>query len=108
MLPVRLGAKGRSIELGAGRLRDPEPNRVLIAALRKAHRMLVWESGRPVIQEAQKSPYERSLRCLALLAPDLQRDILAGRQPARINLERLMKSPISLDWQAQHRLFGLA
>lgn len=107
LLPVRLGMKGSSIEPGAGRLRDPEPDRVLIAALRKAHRMLVWESGRPVIQEAPKSPYERRLLRLALLAPDLQRDILAGRQPARINLEQLMKSPIPLDWQAQRRLFAL-
>ena len=57
-----------------------------------------------MIQEAPKSPYERNLLRLALLAPDLQRDILSGRQPAHLNLERLMKSPIPIDWHAQRRL----
>lgn len=106
LLPVRLGMRGSSIEPGAGRIREPEPDRVLIAALRKAHRMLAWQAGRPVIQEAPKSPYERNLLRLALLAPDLQRDILAGRQPAHLNLERLMKSPIPIDWHAQRQLFA--
>lgn len=106
VLPIALGGKSRSIELAAHRTRQPAPDKVLISALRKAHRMLAWEGGRPLLAEAPKSPYARSLLRLALLAPDLQRDILAGRQPEALNLERLMKTAIPLDWEAQRRLFA--
>lgn len=44
------------------------------------------------------SPYEVRLRRLAFLAPDLQRDILAGRQPAHMSLEFLRKREIPLSW----------
>jgi hypothetical protein len=43
---------------------------------------------------------------LAFLAPDLQRDILAGRQPPELNLERLRKMAIPLDWNRQREALG--
>lgn len=42
----------------------------------------------------------------ALLAPDIQRDILVGRQPLHFNLEYFMKREIPLCWDAQRRLLG--
>jgi site-specific DNA recombinase len=43
---------------------------------------------------------------LAFLAPDIQRDILAGRQPARLNVERLRKMALPLNWSEQRKAVG--
>ena len=42
---------------------------------------------------------------LALLAPDIVEAILDGRQPTRMQLERLVK-PISSNWEDQSRALG--
>ncbi len=44
---------------------------------------------------------------LALLAPDIQKAILDGIQPASFTLERLKDSDHTLDWGAQLRMFRL-
>ena len=78
--------------------RDP----VLIKALRAAHAMLQTDaSGLPVLDAAPPSPYLRRLVRLAFLAPDLQRDILAGRQPPGLTLESLMRNPMPILWSRQ-------
>jgi len=38
---------------------------------------------------------------LAFLAPDLQRAILAGRQPPGLTLERLVRSTMPMLWSEQ-------
>jgi hypothetical protein len=43
-----------------------------------------------VLPQAPSKPYDRRLLCLAFLAPDIQRDILAGRQPPGLSLQRLV------------------
>jgi len=83
-----------------------KPDRVLIAALRKAHRMIETRGGMPWLDAGPASAYDRRLLRLALLAPDIQRDILAGRQPARFNLEFFMSRQIPLDWNEQRQLLG--
>ena len=78
--------------------RDP----VLIRALRAAHAMLgTDDAGLPVIEAAPPSPYLRRLVRLAFLAPDLQRAILAGRQPPGLTLEQLMRTPMPGLWSEQ-------
>jgi hypothetical protein len=57
---------------------------------------------------APASLYNRRILRLALLAPDIQRDILCGRQPPHLNLETLMNSDIPLGWQQQRRALGFA
>jgi len=47
----------------------------------------------------------KSLR-LAFLAPDLQHDILAGRQPPPLTLEGLRCRELPLCWREQCRVFG--
>jgi DNA invertase Pin-like site-specific DNA recombinase len=74
---------------------------ILIAALRKAHGMLTSHRGQPLVETAPVSPHDRKLLRLAFLAPDLQRDILAGRQPASLNLEKLRFMEIPLCWKQQ-------
>ena len=52
------------------------------------------------------SPYDRSILRLAFLAPDIQRDILAGLQPPDLNLERLGNLAIPLAWSEQRVALG--
>ena len=64
---------------------------MLIKALRTAHAMLGRDAaGGPVIDAIPASPYHRKLLRLAFLAPDLQRAILAGRQPPGLSLKQLL------------------
>lgn len=42
---------------------------------------------------------------LAFLAPALKRQILEGRQPGGLTLQRLMTTPIPLAWSAQQALY---
>ena len=106
ILPVRMRRRGgRSWILGStspGSQRDP----VLIKALRAAHAMLGADhAGLPVLEAAPSSSYPRRLVRLAFLAPDLQRAILAGRQPPGLTLAQLMRTPIPSLWSEQATWF---
>ena len=86
--------------------RAPSPDPHLISALRFAHSMVERDQRRPLVTTAPVSPYDRKLLRLAFLAPDLQRDILAGRQPRSLNLERLRKMEVPLAWSEQRKVLG--
>ena len=106
IVPVRMRRRGgRSWILGStspGSQRDP----VLIKALRAAHAMLGADhAGLPVLKAAPSSSYPRRLVRLAFLAPDLQRAILAGRQPPGLTLAQLMRTPIPSLWSEQATWF---
>jgi DNA invertase Pin-like site-specific DNA recombinase len=106
-LPVTAPLRGgrRSIQAGQPLAASPDP--VLIAALRKAHAMLGRDSlGLPLVTTAPVSPYDRRILRLAFLAPEIQRDILAGRQPARFNLEAFMRTELPLGWTEQRAALG--
>ena len=77
----------------------------LVAALRRAHRLLLRDRIGPHLAAAPVSIYQRKILRLALLAPDIQRDILAGRQPHGFNLEAFLRSDVPLAWAAQRRAF---
>ncbi|MXO72973.1 hypothetical protein GRI99_15185 [Altererythrobacter buctensis] len=102
-LPLRGGRKYVAASHRAG-----TPDLTLIAALRRAHAMLDRDRGRPLMVEAPASPYDRRILRLAFLAPDLQTDILNGRQPASLNLEYLMARDIPLAWSEQRTALGWA
>ena len=68
--------------------------------------MVVRKDGMPEVATAPSSPYERSILRLAFLAPDIQRDILVGRVPAGLNLERLQNFPLPLSWSEQRKMLG--
>lgn len=59
--------------------------------------------GVPALETAPTLPYHRMLLRLAFLAPDIQRDILGGRQPAGLTLEQLVRGDIPPGWDAQRR-----
>jgi site-specific DNA recombinase len=103
-LPASLGSRNvratiRPTSTPAGR-RDP----VLIKALRTAHAMIeLTRSGAPIIEAVPGPRYQRRLLRLAFLSPDIQRAILAGRQPAGLRLEDLVRNPMPTDWKEQQR-----
>ena len=106
LLPIRFVTRGSKQKIMPANTRPPQPDPVLIAAVRKAHAMLRTERGMPVLKTAPGSPYDRSILRLAFLAPDIQRAIIDGRQPLHLNLETLRKMAIPLAWSQQRQVLG--
>ncbi len=104
-VPLVLPLRGGRPLVVAGDL-QARPDSNLIAALRKAHSMMTLKRGQPLIETAPVSPHDRKLLRLAFLAPDLQHDILTGRQPLSLNLEKLRYLEIPLCWSKQRELLG--
>jgi DNA invertase Pin-like site-specific DNA recombinase len=103
LLPLALPLRGGKRLVLAGSRSSPRPDAKIIAALRKAHRMLGRDGGMPMVDRAPGSLYDRRILGLAFLAPDIQRDIFAGRQPPSLNLERLMRTALPLAWSEQRK-----
>jgi site-specific DNA recombinase len=112
-VPVCLRERGgrtwTHVPQGSGATRkDP----VLIAGLHKAHRLAAaagWQLDGTIEHGSCSAPentYERSLVRLAFLAPELQKSILDGRQPASITLEQLVRGDVPIGWRAQATMFG--
>ncbi len=102
ILPITLASRRGARTIASGTKPQAQPDSILIAALRKAHRMLGSDRiGRPVLHSSPASRYERRLVRLAFLAPVIQADILAGRQPHHVNLEVLIRADIPPDWDDQ-------
>jgi len=101
-LPASFGARHaratiRPAAVSAGR-RDP----VLIKALRSAHALVEQgRTGAPLITMVPAGRYERRLLRLAFLSPQIQRAILAGRQPAALKLADLVRNSMPANWEAQ-------
>jgi len=101
-LPLRGGK--RHIILGK---RNPrQKDATLISALRRAHTLVQKDRGMPLATEVSRSPYERRIQRFAFLAPDIQRAIIDGGQPAGLNLERLAKTLLPISWKVQRKVFG--
>jgi len=105
-LPVSLPLRGGRRLVIPGERSSSQPDKTLISALRKAHRMITRERGMPLIVTSPVICHDRKIVRLAFLAPELQRDILAGRQPPLLNLEALMKMHIPLAWNEQRVALG--
>ncbi|NQX95537.1 MAG: hypothetical protein HRT64_11585 [Erythrobacter sp.] len=71
-MPIRFATRGSKKKIVAATSKPPQPDHVLISALRKAHTMLRTERGLPVIDTSPSSPYDRNMLRLAFLAPDIQ------------------------------------
>jgi hypothetical protein len=119
ILPIRCRSRGGRTWIsgpagsdGTVRVRrDP----TLIKGLQQAHRILArhgWrpdgaiENGRALVAPA--NPHERKLCRLALLAPDIQKRILEGRQPWGLTLDQLLNGRIPTAWPAQREAFGFS
>ena len=106
LLPIRMQRHSRTKVIQSSGPAPSQPDDVLIKALRSAHAMLQTDSrGMPWLEESPKSPYERKMIMLAFLAPDIQKDILGGRQLGGLMLERLIHDGIPACWTEQRRVF---
>ncbi len=106
-IPAKLVVRGgRTLVIGStpsAARRDP----TLIRALRAAHKLVPRDaSGMPRIEASPPTPYLRRLAKLAFLAPEIQAAILAGTQPATLQLEQLMHRPMPPLWDDQAAQFG--
>lgn len=92
---------------------QPRPNAALIKAVTRAHN---WNqrlfSGKAssiksiAEEESLNERYVGRILRLAFLAPDIVEAILDGRQPADLDLDRLLKG-VPIAWADQRRVFGL-
>jgi DNA invertase Pin-like site-specific DNA recombinase len=107
-LPIALSRTGGKTAITSGAPNRARLDPAMIAALRRAHAMVGRDAHGPILTAAPDSQYARRLAGLALLAPDIQRDLLAGCQPPHLTLARLMAVEAPLDWAEQRRIFGFA
>lgn len=91
----------------------PRIDTTMVKAIARAHRWKrLLESGRfaSVAELAEAEKINQSYLCrvlrLTLLAPDIVEVILDGRQPARLQMDALLK-PMPLEWAAQKGLLSL-
>ena len=100
-LPRRMQLRGgRTWAIFSAAMSDsPSVDQALGAALQRAHLLAASAA-----EQAPANPYERKLIDLAYLAPDLQRNILLGRQPPELTLAVLLREDWPLGWSGQRRL----
>jgi len=111
-LPLRGGAKRiEGWDKPDWSVAKPRHDDALIKALSRAYEWREWiERGEISNIEglAKRSGQERrhahSLLKLSFLAPDIQRDILAGRQPKGLTLSGLVDADLPLAWAEQRTL----
>lgn len=103
---VRIRNRRGRVEVQPATNRVSSRDLVLIGALQRAHAMVDLDSRYlPVCHRSPETQYGRRLISLAFLAPDLQKSILEGTQPADLTLEHLLEKPLPAAWTAQRQLF---
>ncbi len=110
-LPFRVSTSRGRTELVAGVSSGSCPNPVLIGALRAAHasdRQMAVPAPRASPVAPTYRPTSVAWRVLAFLAPDLQEALLAGHQPARLNLADLTDNDLPVLWSEQRKMLGWA
>lgn len=77
-------------------------------ALKRAHADLVALQASPFTPPAAKveavappTQHDRQVCRLAFMAPEIQRQILTGRQPPGLALRQVLKAPMPLAWADQ-------
>lgn len=108
--PFALRRRGVEGKIVVGE-RVRQPDRTLLRALSQAHAWVAdLRGGKPLGEIAaatrHSESYIRTRAQLAFLAPAIQGAVLEGRQPADLTLERIIRKPVPLDWDAQVRLYG--
>lgn len=93
---------------------SPRHDPALIKALTQAHEWRGWiEAGDVVTLEdvaaraSHDRKHTRQILKLPFLAPDIQRDILTGRQPKALTLAALSEVDLPLLWADQRTLLGI-
>jgi len=102
VLPFAISTRSGRTRITLGDPTGPRHDPALIRALRAAHAMVARDAaGLPTLDAAPLGPYRNRIVRLAFLAPDIQRAILAGRQPRGLTLASLLDGQMPLSWSAQ-------
>lgn len=90
-----------------------KPDKQLLKALAQAHAGLEKRNASPMGSPAQwrraesvPDSYLRRIIGLAFLAPDIQRAMLEGRQPAGLTAQQLVQRGVPLAWADQRKALG--
>lgn len=109
VLPLRFTIRGGRTEVISGAPGQASHDPVLIKALREAHGMIRYDTtGAPLLDTSPTTPHRRKLIRLAFLAPDIQRAILAGKQPIDLSLVRILECDLPIAWDDQRQILGFA
>ncbi|WP_419252638.1 recombinase family protein [Caulobacter sp. ErkDOM-YI] len=110
VLPQRLQLRGGRTSIRGGSA-DERPRRInpgLVNALKRAHAYLLELKASPFSSRedlqsavAPATQHDRQVCRLALMSPDIQRQILVGDQPAGMTLRNILKTPMPLAWADQ-------
>jgi DNA invertase Pin-like site-specific DNA recombinase len=109
VLPQRLKLRGgRTIISGAADEPRGRINSGLVQVLKRAHAELLNLKASPLTRPAEMNAavapatqHDRQVCRLAFMAPELQQQILTGRQPTGLTLRRMLKSQMPLAWADQ-------
>jgi hypothetical protein len=92
-----------------------QPDRQLLKALAQAHAGVATHEAAPTLSPVQwgraksiPDSYLRRIMGLAFLAPDIQRAIFEGRQPAGLTAVQLIAAGVPLAWADQRAALGFA
>ena len=103
---IRIRNRRGRTEIRSTSIRTARKDPILIGALQRAHAMVELDTRHlPFCRTSPDTQYGRRLIRLAFLAPDLQKSILDGTQPADLTLDHLLTKPVPCDWDAQRRRF---
>jgi site-specific DNA recombinase len=111
-LPVRMRFRGGETWISGAEptpgVRRLKPSATLVRALREAHAVVdklgasaLTPQARTMAPLAPSKSYLSRLAKLAFLAPDIQLDILAGRQPQGMLLKPILRGDVPLGWDDQ-------
>ena len=112
MLQLKTCNNGKKVIIGNTPARKPDPNYILIDALKMAHMMKVRFIGNAqsitAIASELNIDARQALRTLklAFLAPDIQLAILSGTQPHGLLLKDLIYQAMPTGWPKQRKLLG--
>jgi len=113
-IAIPAGRKGRTVEPGIHRHKDPDVCASLADLVRISHRKLTeldaspHQPDRHAQMQAPADIWTRHRLPIGLLAPDIQKALLQGTSPNTLDVSELLKAEIPLDWNAQRQMLGMA
>jgi DNA invertase Pin-like site-specific DNA recombinase len=113
-IPMQMKRRGIEMRMIVSDTKPVRTDPTLIRTIIKAHRWLnELVSGKAISitdiakRESTDRSYVNRVLPLAFLSPEITESILAGTQPADLNVEKLTKRiDLPLEWEKQHQLLG--
>jgi len=113
-IPMKMKRRGVEMRLIVGGAIQAKVDQKLLNTIVRAHKWFndlvsgrVRNMAEIALQEGIDKSYVSRVMALAFLAPDITESIIAGRQPADLSAEKLIRRiDLPLDWEQQRLLLG--